>query len=219
MAHRLSQATRRPAFAVDYRLAPTHPYPAAINDVVAAYRAILAHGVPASRILLVGESAGGTLLLSALLVLAGADDPLPAGAIPISAVTDFVTEDPAPITANRGSDVIDPTTVAAVGAGYLGSARRDEAPQSPIYGDLSRMPPLLVIVGGDEILLGDSRRFAEAASAAGAAVDLDIYEGMPHAFHAGALLPEDRAPHTATTFLSRLTDWVGRLPDQYGTPQ
>ncbi|WP_219414348.1 alpha/beta hydrolase fold domain-containing protein [Pseudonocardia nigra] len=79
MAHRLSLATGRPAFAVDYRLAPAHPFPAAVEDVVAVHRSLLEQGVPASRILFAGESAGGTLALSALLVLAAAGDPLPAG--------------------------------------------------------------------------------------------------------------------------------------------
>ncbi|MEV0386341.1 alpha/beta hydrolase [Nonomuraea sp. NPDC050643] len=204
MAHRLSQATGRPVFAVDYRLAPAHPYPAAIEDVVAVYRSLLRQGVPAGRILFGGESAGGTLILSALLVLAAAGDPMPAGAMAVSPVTDFAAD---PGTGG-GRDSIDPSIMGSIGTQYLAGARPDQAPQSPIYGDLGGLPPILLPVGGDEVLLGDVRRFAEAASAAGTSVDLDVYEGMPHAFHAAVLFAEEDHLPTATTFLRRLGKWV-----------
>ncbi|WP_236050721.1 alpha/beta hydrolase [Nonomuraea cypriaca] len=210
MAYRLSRATGRPAFAVDYRLAPAHPYPAAVEDVLAVYRSLLGQGVPAERILLVGESAGGTLILSALLMLAEAGDPMPAGAVPVSPVTDLAPK--TAVAAGGGRDSIDPSIMGPVATQYLAGARPDQAPQSPIYGDLRGLPALLLAVGGDEVLLDDVHRFADAACAAGAPVDLDVYEGMPHAFHAAVLFAEDAHLPTATTFLSRLTDWAARLP-------
>ncbi|MFI9596412.1 alpha/beta hydrolase [Nonomuraea sp. NPDC052265] len=206
MAHRLSEATGRPAFAVDYRLAPAHPYPAAVEDVLAVHRSLLGQGVPAGRILLVGESAGGTLVLSALLRLGEAGDPMPGGAVPVSPVTDLAAK---PVGGAR--DSIDPSMMEPIAAQYLAGARPDRAPQSPIYGDLRGLPPLLLAVGGDEILLQDAHRFAEAASAAGVPVNLDVYEGMPHAFHSAVLFAEDARLPTATTFLSRLTGWLAAL--------
>ncbi|WP_231618685.1 alpha/beta hydrolase [Nonomuraea sp. SBT364] len=211
MAYRLSKATGRPALTVDYRLAPAHPYPAAAEDVLAVYRSLLGQGVPADKILLVGESAGGTLILSALLMLAHAGEPMPAGAVPVSPITDLASK-PGPAAGN-GRDSIDPSILGPIAAQYLGGARPDQAPQSPIHGDFRGLPPILLPIGGDEIVLDDACRFAEAAAAAGVPVDVDVYEGMPHAFHAAALFPEDAHLPTAATFLSRLTDWVTRLPE------
>ncbi|MBB5136698.1 virginiamycin B lyase [Thermocatellispora tengchongensis] len=206
MAYRLSQVTGRPAFAVDYRLAPAHPFPAAIEDVVAAYRSFLSQDVPAGRILLAGESAGATLLLSTLLVLAQAGDPLPAGAVALSPVTDFAANHWA-TPSDQGCDPADP-----VGDQYLAGARPDQAPQSPLYGDLRGLPPILLAVGGDEILLHDARRFAEAATTAGVDITLDIYDHMPHAFQATVVSPDACHLPTATTFLQRVGEWVARFP-------
>jgi len=209
MAYRLSQTTGRPVVAVDYRLAPAHRYPAALTDVVTAYRALLAQHVPASRIILAGESAGATLLLSALLVLKRAGDALPAGALAISPQTDLTLSSPS-IDANDGQDVVNRAVLSHVATQYLAGAQPDQAPQSPLHGDLRGLPPLLIVAGSKEVLVDDARRFAEAASTAGGNVRLDIYDGMPHAFHA-SVLAADPLP-TAATLLRRVTDWSSRLP-------
>ncbi|WP_067828838.1 alpha/beta hydrolase fold domain-containing protein [Actinomadura kijaniata] len=208
MALRLSQATGRPVFRVDYRLAPEHPYPAAVEDVVAVHRSLVEQGVPADRILMVGESAGATLVLSALLVLAEAGDALPAGAVSVSPVTDFAV---AGVNTGDGRDVMTPETMAVIAEHYLAGAPPDQAPQSPIYGDFRGTPPLLVAVGADELLLDDARRLARAAADAGAEVTLDVYEDMPHAFHLAVLFAEGAWPPVARTFLGRLAEWVRRL--------
>ncbi|SDM78501.1 Acetyl esterase/lipase [Allokutzneria albata] len=210
MAHRFSQATGRPVFAVAYRLAPAHPFPAAMDDIVAAFKSLVRQGVPPKRILLVGESAGGTLVLSTLLALAAAGDPLPGGAVPVSPVTDFTESSPS-IKANKARDVIDPDIMGPVGPTYLAGARPDQAPQSPLFGEFHGLPPILIPVGTDEVLLDDSVRFAEAAAAAGVDITLDLYEGMTHAFHATVLFDEAEHLPTATTFLTRLAEWVRRL--------
>lgn len=200
MACRLSQATGRPAFAVDYRLAPAHPCPAAILDLISAYRSLLDQGVPATRIILAGESSGATLLLSALLMLKQASTPLPGGAVAVSPITDLTLTSPS-ITTNDGKDILDRTMLHQIRADYLAGADPGRSPQSPLHGDLRELPPLLLAVGSHEILLDDAQRLAQAASAAGVSCQLDIYDGMPHAFHATAL-------PAAATLLRRISEWA-----------
>ncbi|MFE3456727.1 alpha/beta hydrolase fold domain-containing protein [Nocardiopsis aegyptia] len=208
MAHRLSRATGRPALRVDYRLAPAHPFPAPLDDVVAVYRALLDQGVPATRIVLAGESAGATLVLSALLVLRDAGVPLPAGAVATSALTDLTGSSPS-ITANEGRDLLSGAATGHILPRYLNGAAPDRAPQSPLHGDLRGLPPVLLPTGGDELFLDDALRFAAAAAEAGTDASVDLYEGMPHAFHA-AILAEDPPP-AGRTFLARLRDWTAGL--------
>lgn len=213
MAHRLSRVTRRPAVRTDQRLAPAHPYPAALDDVVAVYRSLLEQGVPADRVILSGESSGGTLVLSALLALKDAGDPLPGAAIAISPLTDLTLSSRS-LDGDDGRDVINRRVAERVTAQYLAGARADQAPQSPLHGDPHGLPPLLLVAGTAEVLLDDTRRFAAAASAAGVDVTLDLYEGMPHAFHASAMAQDP--PPIAVTFLRRLADWITALPSTPG---
>ncbi|GAA2353209.1 virginiamycin B lyase family protein [Nonomuraea africana] len=182
VAYRLSKATGRPVLRVDYRLAPAHPYPAAMEDVLAAYRSVLDRGVPEAEVVLVGESAGGTLVLSALLELARTGGSPPGAAVAISPVTDLALESPS-LSANDGKDLMNRAVLEAVRTQYLAGAEAREAPQSPLYGEPRGLPPLLIAAGSDEVLLDDARGFAETADAAGVSVRLEIYEGMPHAFH------------------------------------
>ncbi|GAA1992180.1 hypothetical protein GCM10009799_17600 [Nocardiopsis rhodophaea] len=208
LTHRLSRATGRPGLRVDFRLVPDHPFPAAIDDVTAAYRSLLNQGVPASRIILVGESSGATLLLSSLLVLKEEGTALPGGAVAVCPLTDLTFSSPS-MTANEGKDVISGAIGGTLAADYLNGAAPDEAPQSPVFGDLHGLPPVLLVAGGDELMLDDARRFADAAAAAGVEATLDIYERMPHAFH--AVILNEAMPTTGTTFLSRLTTWADHL--------
>jgi acetyl esterase/lipase len=205
MACHLSKAAGRPAFNLDYSLAPAHPFPAAHDEAVAAYRALLAEGVPAGRTVMFGESAGATILLETLLTLRAAGVPLPGAVVPVSPVTDFTLASPS-IDAPAGRDVINRKVIEHVVGQYLDGQPNDQAPQSPIHGDLAGLPRMLLVAGGDEALLDDSRRYAEAAAEAAVEVTLDIYEGMPHAFHV-AVLP-DPQPAVGALFLQRLSTWL-----------
>jgi acetyl esterase/lipase len=196
----LSQATRLTVLKVNYRLAPEFPYPAALEDVLAAYEAVLALGIPPSRIFLIGHSAGATLCLSALLSLAGSGRPPPAAAVAISAITDF-TFTAGSLTRNRGKDAASLDELRQARQAYLGSVRPDQAPQSPLFGDLKGLSPVLLVSGGSELLLDDSVHFAAKAAKAGVDVALDVYEGMPHGFAVMRLRASDQA-------LSRVSAYV-----------
>ncbi|WP_157429442.1 nitroreductase/quinone reductase family protein [Actinomadura oligospora] len=205
MAYHLAKAAGRPAFGLAYSLAPEHTFPVAHDELVSAYRALLAEGVPAERTIFFGESAGATLVLEALHTLRAEGVPLPGAVVPVSPVTDFTATN-ASIDAPAGRDGLSRKVLEHVVTQYLGGLPNDRAPQSPIHGDLAGLPRMLVVVGGNEALLDDSRLYAEAAAGAGVEVTLDVYEDMPHAFEL-AILAEPR-PAVATTFLDRLTAWL-----------
>lgn len=167
-------------FAPAYRLAPEHPFPAALDDAVAAYRGLLADGTPADRVVLGGDSAGGGLALALLLRLRDAGHPLPAGAALFSPWTDL-TGASATLTSNARRDALFPGHgMDRLTTPYLAGADPADPLVSPLHGDLRGLPPLLLHVGSHEVLLDDSRRLAERAQAAGTAVTLRIWPVVPH---------------------------------------
>ena len=180
-APRLCVATGLSVLKVDYRLAPKFPFPAALEDVLTAYEELLKSTVPPSRIVFVGHSAGATLALSAAIEAACAGRPLPAAVVALSAITDF-TYCGQSMKLNSGKDVITRDEALQVRSSYLGDAAPSESPQSPLWGRLGGLPPILLACGGNEIFLDDSVRFAASARAAGVDCSLDIFESMPHAF-------------------------------------
>jgi monoterpene epsilon-lactone hydrolase len=194
IADRLSRDTRRPVLVVHYPLAPAEPFPAPLDAVLTAYRELLAH-IPADRVVFYCESSGGALTLAAMLGLTAAE--MPAGVITVSAVTDL----------SLASTSIDDNRemLAFLVGQYLAGAPADRAPQSPIFGDLSTLPALLMMAGGAEALLDDTLRFAGAATAAGVKTQVDIYDEMPHAFTLVAL--DDDNP-TGRVLRDRLTRWI-----------
>ncbi|WP_249374670.1 DUF5701 family protein [Streptomyces sp. I05A-00742] len=200
MAYRLSKATGRPVLRVDYRLAPAHPYPSALEDLLAAWQGVLDRGVLASETLFFGESAGATLVLSALLELRRTGAALPGAAVAVSPITDFALTG-ASLAANDGKDVMSRAVLDGCRDQYLAGASPTAAPQSPLHGDLRGLPRLLLAAGTDEVLLDDARRFAEAADAAGVSVCLDLYEGMPHAFHLSSAQGD--------VLFDRMARWLG----------
>ena len=200
----LSEHTGGTVLNVGYRNAPEHPYPAAFDDAVAAYRWLMRDGdaVPGATVV-AGNSAGGGLALACLLALRDAGDPMPAGGVAISPWTDLAGTGES-LRTNAATEVmLDPAGVASTAALYAPAARLRDAYVSPLYGDPTGLPPLLLQVSGAEILRDDSLRFADRARAAGVRVTLEVVEDMPHVWHLFAgLLPE------ADAALQSLGRWV-----------
>lgn len=182
---RLTLASRTPALSICYRLAPEHPFPAALEDCLAAYRWLLAKGFSPNSIVIGGDSAGGNLTLTMLLALRDAGDPLPSGAFCLSPVTDMVSAGGSRQSRLRDDpifgDLEDPGRL--VEPYWRGQDPRDPL-ISPMYADLHGLPPLLFHVGEDEILLDDSVLFAERARAAGVDARVVVWPGMWHVFQA-----------------------------------
>jgi epsilon-lactone hydrolase len=165
----------------DHRLAPEDPFPAALEDAVAAYRWLLARGISPSNIMIVGESAGGGLCLATLLALRDQGIPLPAAAVTMSPWTDLALTGESYHTKLKAS--IDPPGMSTVCSKYYVGENDPRLPWiSPLYGELHGLPPLFICVGTNETMLDDSIRFAEKAKAADADVTLRVWEGMVHCF-------------------------------------
>ncbi|RAQ95576.1 alpha/beta hydrolase [Thermogemmatispora tikiterensis] len=183
---RIAAAAQLQALAIDYRLAPEHPFPAALEDTLTAYRWLLREHCPASEAVLIGDSAGGNLVLAALLALRAAGEALPAAAVCLSPATALDGKGESLRTHAGRDPVLRVETVGPLVAAYVGNHDPTEPLLSPLYADLHGLPPLLLQVGSDEILLSDVVAFAERARQAGVAVELEIWEGMWHVWQIGA---------------------------------
>jgi monoterpene epsilon-lactone hydrolase len=176
----------------DYRLAPEHPFPAAIDDAVAAYRGLLASGIPAGSITIGGDSAGGGLALATLLSLRDAGDALPAAAMLFSPWTDLAGTGDSLVSNDRRDAMFKGGDIAPGAEPYLAGTDPRNPLASPLYAELHGLPPLLIHAGTYEVLLDDSTRLANRARAAGTDVTLRTWPVVPHVWPLFSFLPEAR---------------------------
>lgn len=191
------------AITLDYRLAPEHPYPAAVDDARAAYEALLAQGVDPGQIVLAGESAGGGLAVATLLASRDVGLPMPSCAFLLSPYADLTLSGET-LTERQSLDpILTPEGLRVRAPEYVAGADATDPLISPIFGDLRGLPPLLIQVGSHEILLSDALRLAARAATSDVAVTLDVTPGVPHVFQgfAGLLDEAGAALDRASAFV------------------
>jgi acetyl esterase/lipase len=182
----VSKACAAKVLVPDYRLSPEAVFPAAVTDALKAYGFLLAQGFSEDNIVIGGDSAGGGLTLSTLLALREAGAKLPRCAVVLSPWTDLGCSSPTFSSLRKLDPIIEREDLAESGRWYAGERSVKDPMASPMFADLRGLPPLLIHAGGDEVMLDDSRIFAERARAAGVEVSFKIYDGMWHVHHGGA---------------------------------
>ncbi len=192
MVSRLSRAANARVLIIDYRLAPENSFPAALDDSIAAYHWLLSSGVDPDRLVIAGESAGGGLTLATLVALRDAGEPLPRAEICLSPWVDLELAGEFRAAYTEENDPLVNSDVALMWAkAYLGDTAPRTPLASPLYADLTGLPPLLIQVGTAEGLFDDARRLADCARTAGVEVTLEPWEDMFHMWHFfAAILPE-----------------------------
>jgi acetyl esterase/lipase len=183
LAARLSRASKARLLVIDYRLAPEHPHPAAVDDSVAAYRFMLAQGLKPARIVVAGDSAGGGLTVATLVAIRDAKLPLPGAGACLSPWVDLEGIGESMTTKADVDPIVQKAGLLQMAAAYLGGKAPRTPLAAPLYADLSGLPPLLIQVGTAETLLDDASRLAERARKAGVTVTYEPWESMIHVWH------------------------------------
>ena len=184
LASQVGRRTDAKVVSVDYRLAPEHPYPAAVDDALRAYEALLREGTPESDIVFAGESAGGGLAVATLVNARDNGLPLPAAAFVMSPYVDLTLSGATMATKRDVDPLLSPDALRLRVADYTAGQDAGLALISPISADLSGLPPLIIQAGSHEVLLDDAIRLAGVAASADVEVSLDITPGVPHVFQA-----------------------------------
>ena len=191
MTSRLSKAAGARVLSLNYRLAPEHPFPAPVDDAVAAYKWLLDQGISPSNIAVAGDSAGGGLALATLLAIRDRGLPSPAAGVGISPWVDMEGLGESMTTRAKVDPVVQKEGLLGMAKLYLGNADPKNPLAAPLHANLAGLPPLLIQVGDHETLLDDSNRIAERARKAGVDVTLKVWGEMPHVWHLFApILPE-----------------------------
>jgi epsilon-lactone hydrolase len=193
LAGRISEAADMPVLVIDYRLAPEHPHPAAVEDAVAAYRWLLAQGLKPERLVIAGDSAGGGLTVATLVALKDAGEPLPACAVPISPWVDMEVSGESCTTRADVDPMVTPDALKRMADWYMNGQDLRAPLASPIHADLSGLPPLLVQVGDAEVLLDDAQRLVERSKAAGVDATCEVADECIHVWHVFPGVPESDA--------------------------
>ena len=183
LAAAIAGAAEASALLLDYRLAPEHPFPAAVEDATAAYRWLLDQAIAPEHIVIAGDSAGGGLTVATLLALREARVPLPAGGVCISPWVDLTCGGASYVTKAEADPIVRRAGVEQMAQAYLGATPARTPLASPLFADLRGLPPLLIHVGTDEVLLDDAVQLADRAKAAGVDATLEVYDHMIHVWH------------------------------------
>ena len=192
LAH-LARAAKARGLALDYRLAPETPFPGPIDDTVNAYQWLLSEGIEPANMAIAGDSAGGGLVVAALVALKSVGEPLPAAGVCISPWSDMESTGGSMMTNSESDPSVSKERLLKLAGIYL-NGKNPQAPlASPIHADLTGLPPLLLQVGSIEVLLDDSTMLKEQAHKAGVSVQMEVWDDMPHVWHHYApILPEAR---------------------------
>jgi len=189
-AGQIATRARAPVFVAEYRLAPEHPFPAAVEDAETVYRGLAGAGL--HRIAVVGDSAGGALALvtAARMAQAARDSgtPAPVGACVMSPWTDLALTGDSIETRAKHDPLLNRRVLEVAVQLYLGQSDAKDPRASPLYGDVAGLPPVLLHVGEDEILLDDARRYADLLAKSGTTAELHVWQGMVHVFPANLAL-------------------------------
>lgn len=187
LAARISRETGCAVFVPDYRLAPEHPFPAGLEDCVAAWQWLSRRGPEAAssaeKLVIAGDSAGGNLALAAALKLKADGEPLPDAVVALSPAADLTWRSPSLATRADVDPILRPDRLHLVSEAYVqGAERMDHPCVSPLFGSFDGLPQVLIQVGDREVLLDDAKRVTERMKEQGVDVELQVYEGMPHVF-------------------------------------
>lgn len=203
----VGQAAGARVWLPEYRLAPEHTYPAALEDALAVYAALLDEGQDPSKLVIAGDSAGGGLTVATAIAIREAGLPPPGALVLFSPWIDLSLSGETIRTHAARDAILNPTYIRWCSTRYRGTARAEDPGCSPLFADLRGLPPILIEVGSEEVLLSDSARLAQRARAAGTAVELRRYEGVGHVFqlHAGLLREADESIRGVGAFIETNT--------------
>lgn len=210
LAAQIGHAAQAQVWLPEYRLAPEHPSPAAIEDAIAVYKALLAQGQDPKKLVFVGDSAGGGLSLSTAIAIRDAGLPLPAALVLLSPWVDLSLSGNSMKTRTAQDAMLSENWLAWCAKNYCGQKSVTDSTCSPLYADLTGLPPVLIHVGSEEVLLDDAKRLAEQAEKYGIPTNFRIYDQVGHVFqfHAGILKESNDSIERIGQFIDKHTQSI-----------